>query len=179
MFECTLCDKKYAHKRDLNRHVSTAHENREFKCPKCQKTFTRKYTLANHLKATQCSTKRKASVDPEPAAKRPRMFPPTNPLADLLKFDINDYGPDTHETINQNRRWVMPFAKTNRKIMDTYNVPLVDYDHEKIARALETIYHSQRYSFKVCDFCYVFFVEMVANLKLSGFVSGVFQLNVF
>lgn len=163
MFVCSVCNKAFTTRGSLNRHYSTSHDSRSFTCPNCQKSFTRKYALTNHQK-NQCVRKRKliynegSGPGTEPVRKRMARIVPTqeSTTPELFKFDINDYDPDVRETINANQQLILPFAKTNRKIMDTYNIPIVGYDTDKITALMKQIYMSQRFSYKVCFFLLVF-----------------------
>ncbi len=48
MFNCVICDKVYAHKRDLTRHAK-AHDGSTNSCGICFKTFTRRDKLSIHV----------------------------------------------------------------------------------------------------------------------------------
>lgn len=47
---CDLCDKKFTHKYNLNRHRKN-HFSPAFRCEKCSKGFTRKDKLTEHMKS--------------------------------------------------------------------------------------------------------------------------------
>lgn len=49
-FTCTLCNLSYYKKKELDRHIASAHTDVRFNCSKCSKTFTRKDKLLRHEK---------------------------------------------------------------------------------------------------------------------------------
>lgn len=155
MYPCSECGKSYTHKRDLNRHVAASHQKRVFVFSACGKSFTRNYSLTNHQKEA-CSRKRlpttsadDQAISVEKRARVDREVAQEDGVSHLFRFHISDYDTDVRETINLNQQWILPFAKTNRKLMDTYNIPLAGYDTDRIVSLLEHIYRSQRNSYKV------------------------------
>lgn len=49
-FTCGLCNSSYYKKKELDRHVMTAHTDIRYNCSKCSKSFSRKDKLARHEK---------------------------------------------------------------------------------------------------------------------------------
>lgn len=47
---CGVCNKTFATKKDLDRHVSSVHAVKQFKCGSCSKAFTRRDKLQRHEK---------------------------------------------------------------------------------------------------------------------------------
>lgn len=47
---CTICNKKFARKCNLNEHVSNVHSRLEFICDKCGKVFKSRKSFVNHFK---------------------------------------------------------------------------------------------------------------------------------
>ena len=55
---CTLCDKAYVSKRNLDLHKRTVHEGSKiFKCDSCDKGFVLKQRLTSHVKAVHMNIK--------------------------------------------------------------------------------------------------------------------------
>ena len=50
-YQCHLCERSYAHKKNLVAHLSWKHREKPiFKCEVCNVTFTQKFSLVRHLK---------------------------------------------------------------------------------------------------------------------------------
>uniref|UniRef100_A0A6C0LTI3 C2H2-type domain-containing protein n=1 Tax=viral metagenome TaxID=1070528 RepID=A0A6C0LTI3_9ZZZZ len=59
---CYKCNKKFANKRNLNRHKNNCNvenKNIEYKCDECNKLFTRKDSLNKHHKLGRCKNSKK------------------------------------------------------------------------------------------------------------------------
>ena len=48
-FKCELCDKSYAHREGIRRHMKSFHEGKRFECDSCDKSFTQEYHLKQHV----------------------------------------------------------------------------------------------------------------------------------
>ena len=48
--ECPNCDKTFTRKHNLRNHIRTIHEGIKLDCPKCEKLFTRKEYLQSHIR---------------------------------------------------------------------------------------------------------------------------------
>ena len=51
MFKCQICDKRYSRKKSLNQHMNIHDESKAFKCDVCMKLFTCKSNLIRHNRA--------------------------------------------------------------------------------------------------------------------------------
>ena len=51
LFECGTsgCEASFFEKSHLKRHENDIHKNRRFDCPKCDKSYSRQWTLSNHV----------------------------------------------------------------------------------------------------------------------------------
>ena len=51
-YQCDLCERSYAHKDELNRHIGWKHMTtaKEFKCKDCEASFLYKSSLKRHRK---------------------------------------------------------------------------------------------------------------------------------
>ena len=47
---CEICGQSFTKKSNLTRHVMSVHEHKHYKCPVCNKQFTRRYILNTHMK---------------------------------------------------------------------------------------------------------------------------------
>lgn len=50
VFECDICQKTYTLKRYLTEHMRYSHQNGQFNCPKCDKNYHVKGAFLNHIK---------------------------------------------------------------------------------------------------------------------------------
>ena len=50
-FPCNMCDKQFAHFRNLFRHIKSAHEGLKFPCNDCEYKATTRQNLLRHLKS--------------------------------------------------------------------------------------------------------------------------------
>jgi len=71
---CNLCQKKFATRSNLNKHIRVQHTDEAYKCEYCQKTFTR-YYIKEHT--TLCSQSQHRKVT-QAAAKSMKTSPPSN-----------------------------------------------------------------------------------------------------
>ena len=47
---CNICGKKFAHRGNLNAHLSSHSDNKTYECVKCSNTYKRKSSLIRHIK---------------------------------------------------------------------------------------------------------------------------------
>ena len=80
VFSCNVCSKQFTRADDLTQHQKVHEEEQPvFRCDICWKEFTEKRNLTRHQKTThgdQPLQKRKASPQPGPPTKRPRLQSP-------------------------------------------------------------------------------------------------------
>ena len=50
-YNCEKCDKSYALKGDLKKHIKSVHDNVRYNCDKCDKIFSQKGHLKTHIKS--------------------------------------------------------------------------------------------------------------------------------
>ena len=69
-YHCSICDKNYKSYHSLWKHnkiyhseihINITEKNRNFQCEKCNKKFTRKDTLKNHIENT-CKNNNRLSI---------------------------------------------------------------------------------------------------------------------
>ena len=62
--DCSICEKKFKRRSDLQRHLRTVHGAQSLQCPKCGVKFTRMDNYERHLKTQHPSTNQTGGSDP-------------------------------------------------------------------------------------------------------------------
>ena len=68
--ECHICDKKFARRNDLNKHITRHKKVQNYVCDKCARGYAFRYELTNHINKNLCEIEKQKSSVVEEAYQR-------------------------------------------------------------------------------------------------------------
>ncbi|KAJ8312116.1 hypothetical protein KUTeg_009489 [Tegillarca granosa] len=78
-YQCQVCDKKYKHKRSLERHILSTHQRQRYMCSKCSKSFSQighKKRHENKCQGKQDHPQKRKTEEPEASSSKKQRTPP-------------------------------------------------------------------------------------------------------